>query len=82
MFVCLNYDPIQPTFGKVFDIAVIDQAVIVSVCEYVGLCFCAHYGGLIIKSKASIRAVDMQISLIIDHHMQDPALIKMTKNYI
>ena len=49
IFVCIEYNFFEPKFGKVFDIIVFEECVLLCVHEYIGSCFCAHYNGFVIK---------------------------------
>lgn len=65
VFVHIEHDPIHPIFGKVFDIAVVDETMIISVKTYIGSYFCTHYNSFVIKAKGEVRAVD--VHTLADH---------------
>ena len=65
IFVCIEYDFFEPKFGKVFDIIVFEECVLLCVHEYIGSCFCAHYNGFVIKQTACQLAID--INSLVDH---------------
>ena len=55
----------EPKFGKVFDIIVFEECVLLCVHEYIGSYFCAHYNGFVIKQTAYQLAID--INSLVDH---------------
>lgn len=65
VFVHIEHDPIHPIFGKIFDIAVLDETMIFSVKTYVGSYFGTHYNSFVIKAKGEVRAVD--VHTLADH---------------
>lgn len=65
VFVHIELDPIHPIFGKVFDIAVIDRTMILSVQDCIGTSFSTHYNSFVIKAKVDVRAVG--IHRLLDH---------------
>ena len=65
VFVHIELDPIHPIFGKVFDIAVIDRTMILSVQDCIGTRFSTHYNSFVIKAKVDVRAVG--IHRLLDH---------------
>ena len=63
--ICVDYDDLEPKFGKVFDIIVVEDSVILCVDVYIASCFYSHYNGFVIKRTADHMAID--INTLFDH---------------
>ena len=65
VFVCVEHNFLEPKFGKILDIIVVDSTVILCIEEYISSCFYAHYNGFVIKSTGRQMVVD--INSLFDH---------------
>lgn len=59
MFVILHYDLVRPVFGKVMDLAMIGQTIILCVQEYYGHLFHNHYNAYEIKAAGTVVAINL-----------------------
>lgn len=65
VYVLLQYDTMNPVFGKIIDIVNVDNHVIICVNEYYGDIFCSHYNAFVLKAKGVISAYD--VHSLVDH---------------
>ena len=61
----LHYDLFKPVFGRVFDIAVIQNSVMLCVVEYYGHFFKEHFNSFEISHSGAYKAV--HLDLLHDH---------------
>ena len=59
LYVLLKYDIITPVFGKIVDLVVIDNTLLLCVSHFYGELFSSHYNAFIIKTKGVISAIDV-----------------------
>ena len=65
VYVVLNYDVIKPVFGKVVDIALVGEIVILCVLEFYGQYFNSHYNAFEVTHQGVYKAVS--IDTLFDH---------------
>lgn len=65
VYVLLHHDLMRPVFGKVIDIVVVEQTVVLCVHEYYGHIFNAHYNSYEINTHGAFMAVN--VHALTDH---------------
>ena len=65
VFVLLHYDVVRSVFGKVLDIATVEQTIILCVQECYGHIFHDHYNAYEIKATGTVVAVNLRV--LTDH---------------
>ena len=65
LFVLIEYDSMDPIFGKITDIATVEDSVVISVIHYFAQSFFPHFNAFIVQSKGHVSAVD--INCLADH---------------
>ena len=59
LYVLLEFDIMNPIFGKIIELVTITDTLIICVLHYYGELFCPHYNTFIIHSKGVISAIDV-----------------------
>lgn len=58
LFVLIKFDPISPVFGKVMDVIVVDNTVILSLQKHKRLFFDSHYNAFVVRSTRELVAIE------------------------
>ena len=56
-YVIIKYDPIDPVFGKIVDILLIDETIILSLEKFVSQYFYPHYNAFVVRSCGELLAL-------------------------
>ena len=56
-YVIVKYDPIDPVFGKIVDILLVDKTVVLSLEKFVSQYFYPHYNAFVVSSSAGLLAL-------------------------
>lgn len=59
LYILLKYDTMHPVFGKIIDLVIFNDNLIICIAEYYGDIFCSHYNAFTIKTKGVVSAFDV-----------------------